>query len=163
MPATPPHTSSHMQHRHILANATIPTYLVKIQSPYSVSESSLMNFPQVPFLLHVPLIPFFLLPSAFFRFLNIPNLSIHQDFCTSLSLCQNALCCSLCCWLLLVFLNLKMTSLEWLFFFNVSHSMWDLSSPTRDWTHNPYIGSTESQPLGHQGNPNVSFLDHQIM
>ena len=47
------------------------------------------------------------------------------------------------------------------FFFNVSYSMWDLSSPTRDWTHNPYIGSTESQPLGHQGNPNVSFLDHQ--
>ena len=48
-----------------------------------------------------------------------------------------------------------------LFFFTVSHSMWDLSCPTRDWTHNPYIGSTESQPLGHQGSPNVSFLDHQ--
>ena len=47
------------------------------------------------------------------------------------------------------------------FFFTVSHSMWGLSSPTRDWTHNPYIGSTVSQPLGHQGSPNVSFLDHQ--
>ena len=39
--------------------------------------------------------------------------------------------------------------------------MWDLSCPTRDRTHNPYIGSMESQPLGHQGSPNVSFLDHQ--
>ena len=43
----------------------------------------------------------------------------------------------------------------------MSHSIWDLSCPTRDRTHNPYIGSMESQPLGHQGSPNVSFLDHQ--
>ena len=29
--------------------------------------------------------------------------------------------------------------------------MWDLSSPTRDWTHSLYSGNIESQPLDHQG------------
>ena len=31
--------------------------------------------------------------------------------------------------------------------------MWDLSFPTRDWTHTPSTGSLESQPLDHQGSP----------
>ena len=40
------------------------------------------------------------------------------------------------------------------FFFLASlHSMRNLSSPTRDWTHAPCIGSPESQPLDHQGIP----------
>ena len=30
---------------------------------------------------------------------------------------------------------------------------WDLSSPNRDQTCAPYIGSVESQPLDHQGSP----------
>ena len=38
-----------------------------------------------------------------------------------------------------------------------------LSSPTRDQTHTPYIGSAESQPLDHQGSPKflnfLSFLE----
>ena len=29
-------------------------------------------------------------------------------------------------------------------FFAIAHSIWDFSSPTRDWTHAPFIGSTES-------------------
>ena len=33
--------------------------------------------------------------------------------------------------------------------------MWDLSSPIRDWTYIPYIGSAESQPLSHQASPAV--------
>ena len=31
----------------------------------------------------------------------------------------------------------------------VSHGKWDLSSPTRNWTHNPCIWCTESQLLDH--------------
>ena len=35
----------------------------------------------------------------------------------------------------------------------VPRGMWDLSSPTRDRTHTPCLGSVESQPLDHQGSP----------
>ena len=37
------------------------------------------------------------------------------------------------------------------------HDMQDLSSPTRDQTHTACSGSTESQPLDHQENPQVNF------
>jgi len=33
--------------------------------------------------------------------------------------------------------------------------MWDLNSPTREQTHVPCIGSTESLSLDHQGSPSV--------
>ena len=36
---------------------------------------------------------------------------------------------------------------------NWTDSMWDLSSLTRDQTHAPCSGSTEPQPLNHQGRP----------
>ena len=36
--------------------------------------------------------------------------------------------------------------------------MQDLSSLTRDQTQAPCIGSVESQPLDHQGSPDVSLL-----
>ena len=39
------------------------------------------------------------------------------------------------------------------FFLAMPHGMWNLSSPTRDWTHVPCGGSTESQLLDHQGSP----------
>ena len=37
--------------------------------------------------------------------------------------------------------------------------MWDLSSPTRDWTHAPSIGSSESLTTGPPGNPPKEPLD----
>ena len=42
-------------------------------------------------------------------------------------------------------------------FFDHTHVMWGLSSPTRDRTCAPCIGSTESQPLHHQEAPGCSF------
>ena len=39
------------------------------------------------------------------------------------------------------------------FFPVVSCDMWDLNSPTRDWTHAPYSGSLKFQLLDHQGIP----------
>ena len=39
------------------------------------------------------------------------------------------------------------------FFLAALHSMWDPSSPTRDRTRVPCIGSAESQPLDRQGSP----------
>ena len=42
--------------------------------------------------------------------------------------------------------------ISFFFFFNFTaalHSMWDLSSPAREWTWDPYSESTESQPLDH--------------
>ena len=39
------------------------------------------------------------------------------------------------------------------FFFFWPHGMWDLSFPTKDWTHAPGIGSTEFQPLACWGSP----------
>ena len=45
-----------------------------------------------------------------------------------------------------------------LFFFSAAlHGVWDLSSPTRDQTRIPCIGSAESQPLDHQGSPDARF------
>ena len=41
------------------------------------------------------------------------------------------------------------------FFFAAVCSMRDLSSLTRDRTHAPCTGSTESQPQAHQGSPNT--------
>ena len=38
-------------------------------------------------------------------------------------------------------------------FLAVPRSMWDFSSPRRDQTCAPCIGSTESKPLDHQGSP----------
>ena len=38
-------------------------------------------------------------------------------------------------------------------FLAMLHSMWDLSSPTRDQSCVPCIGSTQSQPLDCQGSP----------
>ena len=50
-------------------------------------------------------------------------------------------------------------SLSFLFFLATPQDTWDLSSSTRDLTHAPCIGSTESLPLGHQGSPSsVSFI-----
>ena len=47
------------------------------------------------------------------------------------------------------------------FFFFFWHVMWDLNSPTREQTHTTCGGSTESQPLDHQGNPwNWKFWPH---
>ena len=37
------------------------------------------------------------------------------------------------------------------FFLAVQPGTWDLSSSTRDWTRTPCLGSTESEPLDHQG------------
>ena len=38
-----------------------------------------------------------------------------------------------------------------LFCFVWPHSMWDLSYPTRDWTHSPCTGKVTSKPPDHQG------------
>ena len=35
--------------------------------------------------------------------------------------------------------------------------MWDVSSPTMDWTHTPCIGSMEPQPLYCQGSTNLKY------
>ena len=56
---------------------------------------------------------------------------------TSISITSKVFCCSL--WLLFVGPKL--------------HGMRDLSSPTRDWTCTPCIGSMETSPLDHHGNP----------
>ena len=40
--------------------------------------------------------------------------------------------------------------------------MWDLSSPTRDGTCSPWVGSLESQPLDHQGSLNASLFDSSV-
>ena len=40
--------------------------------------------------------------------------------------------------------------------------MWDLSSQTRDRTHSPSIGSTESSPLDHQGSSILTTLDWNV-
>ena len=42
-------------------------------------------------------------------------------------------------------------------FLFVPCSMWDLSSPTRDWTPGPCNGSTKYQPLEHRGSPRDPF------
>ena len=44
------------------------------------------------------------------------------------------------------------------FFFATLHSMWDLSSLTRDWTRAPCTGSAESEPLDRPGSPLPFFL-----
>jgi len=49
------------------------------------------------------------------------------------------------------------TSGHKIFFFLAMWSMWDLSSPTRDWTQAPCIGSLEFQPLDHQGSPSLGM------
>ena len=41
-------------------------------------------------------------------------------------------------------------------------SMWDPSSLTRDQTYTPCIGSTESQPLDHQGIPLEKTLESPL-
>ena len=43
-------------------------------------------------------------------------------------------------------------------FLAVPHGMWNLSSPTRDWTHVPCGRSAESQPLDYQGSPWVLVI-----
>ena len=43
-------------------------------------------------------------------------------------------------------------------FLVVKHGMWHLSSPSRDWSRTPRIGSTGSQPLDHQGYPTTQAL-----
>ena len=37
--------------------------------------------------------------------------------------------------------------------------IWNLSSPTQDRTQAPCIGSTESEPLDHQGGPREDLFD----
>ena len=44
------------------------------------------------------------------------------------------------------------------YFLALPSDMRDLSSPTRDWTHTPCIGSVGSQPLDHQGCPWGGFI-----
>ena len=51
------------------------------------------------------------------------------------------------------FTHSKNKNNSFVFFLAMLHGMQDLSSPTRDQTHAPCIGSTESQPLDHQGSP----------
>ena len=46
---------------------------------------------------------------------------------------------------------------DFFFFFFAMWSMWDPSSPTRDWTHAPCIGSSKSQPLDCQGSPSLGM------
>ena len=46
---------------------------------------------------------------------------------------------------------------KYFYFLATTRSMWDPSSPTRDWTHNPCNGSKESQLLDHQRSPNNCF------
>ena len=53
-----------------------------------------------------------------------------------------------------------LTIRHWILFYFIwpcQHSMWDLSSPTRDRTRAPCSGSAESWPLDHQGSPHVLF------
>ena len=49
------------------------------------------------------------------------------------------------------------------FFFAVLHGVWDLSSLTRDGTCAPCSGSTESQPLDHQGRLGAIFVQQKII
>ena len=44
-----------------------------------------------------------------------------------------------------------------LFIYLWLHGMWNLSSPTRDWTCTPCIGSMESKSLEGQGSPKRDF------
>ena len=44
------------------------------------------------------------------------------------------------------------------YFLAMPNSMWNLSSLTRDWTHGPWSGSMESQPLDSQGSPPLSIV-----
>ena len=44
----------------------------------------------------------------------------------------------------------------------LSCSIWDLRSPTRDWTWTPCIGNLESYPLDHQGSPFFSLLNQLL-
>ena len=53
-------------------------------------------------------------------------------------------------------------SLFFFFFFAALCSIWDHSSPTRDWTLTPCSGSTESYPLDSQGTPWSPPLDPQL-
>ena len=50
-----------------------------------------------------------------------------------------------------------------LFFFCHAIGMWDLVFLTRDQTCTPYIESTESQPLGHQGSPSPTSCFHVLL
>ena len=59
------------------------------------------------------------------------------------------------CMYLLFFLK---DILIYLFILAATHATWDLSSPTRDWTHAPCIGSLESKPLDCQGSPGCMYL-----
>ena len=45
----------------------------------------------------------------------------------------------------------------------VQRGLQDPSSPTRDQTLAPSSGSTESQPLGHQGIPCIPFFVHRCI
>ena len=44
------------------------------------------------------------------------------------------------------------------FLFSSLWGMWDLSSPTRDWTDAPYIGRAQFSLLEHQGSPRIIFF-----
>ena len=48
------------------------------------------------------------------------------------------------------------------YFLAVLCGMRDPSSPTRDRTHAPHVGSPESQPLDLQGSPNLHFKYQKI-
>ena len=41
--------------------------------------------------------------------------------------------------------------------------LWDLSSPTRNWTWAPCSGSAESEPLGNQGSPPKEFFKPRFL
>ena len=49
------------------------------------------------------------------------------------------------------------------FFLAAPCGLWDLSSQIRDCTWVPYSGSSETQPLDHQGNPNyVVYINPKL-
>ena len=48
------------------------------------------------------------------------------------------------------------------FFLNFGHSVRDLSSLSKDWTHAPCTGSMESKPLDHQGAQQRLFLSYRL-
>ena len=50
-----------------------------------------------------------------------------------------------------------------LFFFGCAHGMWDLSSPNRDQTCTPCIGSAKSGPLDPRGSPTFAFKWSQCL
>ena len=52
---------------------------------------------------------------------------------------------------------------KFIYFSPLSQGMQDLSSTTRDGTHAPCSGNTESQPLDQQGHPSHWLLNELVL